>query len=436
MRRLPFKSVDIPLTTSRFKKLNLETFKLPSEILERCMTPALILYKDSILRNVRTIIEKHCDSDPKKWRPHLKTTKSSALYNMLIQEGLTQFKVATTREAEIIAKSLRDSGISDGDVLIAYPLQGPNMRRLESIVSEFPEIDFSVLVESECGVHSISSSARLSCFVDINVGQNRTVSYSCHRDLCIIMINTQSLTQGIPLETAEKGAVVDVVNAIRDTGKKFRGLHLYDGHSQSFHDGEERDTKVGDVGEAGTRLMNILNQAGHSVEEIITAGTPSLTSALKFIESVHDDEDNVKRVVSPGTVVLHDLTSESSNAELDLEPACVVLARVVSHPCENIFTVDAGSKAMAAEAGHPMAYVFYTIFPTNDNNTQNVVITPLSQVLCRESRYASAHTVRGTPSDSGSTGNVITRAWHSDVFDSSTCMSDRKFVGACFAHGQ
>eukprot|EP00938_MAST-03A_sp_MAST-3A-sp1_P004818 g4818.t1 len=289
MRRLPFKSVDIPLTTSRFKKLNLETFKLPSEILERCMTPALILYKDSILRNVRTIIEKHCDSDPKKWRPHLKTTKSSALYNMLIQEGLTQFKVATTREAEIIAKSLRDSGISDGDVLIAYPLQGPNMRRLESIVTE-------------------------------------------------------------------KGAVVDVVNAIRDTGKKFRGLHLYDGHSQSFHDGEERDTKVGDVGEAGTRLMNILNQAGHSVEEIITAGTPSLTSALKFIESVHDDEDNVKRVVSPGTVVLHDLTSESSNAELDLEPACVVLARVVSHPCENIFTVDAGSKAMAAEAGHPMAY--------------------------------------------------------------------------------
>ena len=173
MRRA-FKAVDIPLTTSRFKKLNLEKFKLPNEILERCMTPALILYKDSILQNVRTIIEKHCDNDPKRWRPHLKTTKSSALYKMLIQEGLTQFKVATTREAEIIAKSLRDTGIS-GDVLIAYPLQGPNMRRLESIASEFPEIDFSVLVESESCVHSISSSARLSCFVDINVGQNRTV---------------------------------------------------------------------------------------------------------------------------------------------------------------------------------------------------------------------------------------------------------------------
>ena len=130
---------------------------------------------------------------------------------------------------------------------------------------------------------------------------------------------------------------------------------------------------MSDVGEAGTRLINILNQAGHGVEEIITAGTPSLTSALKFIESVHD-EDNVKRVVSPGTVVLHDLTSESSNAELDLEPACVVLARVVSHPCEDIFTVDAGSKAMAAEAGHPMAYVLKSLHSTT--TTQNV--TPLT----------------------------------------------------------
>ena len=28
----------------------------------------------------------------------------------------------------------------------------------------------------------------------------------------------------------------------------------------------------------------------------------------------------------------------------------------MSHPQDNIFTVDAGSKSMAAEAGHPMAF--------------------------------------------------------------------------------
>ena len=130
---------------------------------------------------------------------------------------------------------------------------------------------------------------------------------------------------------AEKGAVVDVVNAIQDTGREFRGLHLYDGHTQSFHDGKERYTKVNGVGEAGTRLTRMLNQAGHNVEEIITAGTPSFMSALKYFESVDKETSNVKRVVSPGTVVLHDLTSESSNAELDLEPACANLGQTTAN---------------------------------------------------------------------------------------------------------
>jgi D-serine deaminase-like pyridoxal phosphate-dependent protein len=308
MRHALFKSLDIPLTKSRFKNLNVEKFKLPDDVLERCMTPALILYKDSLVRNVRKIL-KHCDNDPKRWRPHLKTTKSGVLYKMLIQEGgITQFKVATTREAELIATSIRDTGAEGGDVLVAYPLQGPNMKRLEAIANEFSETKFSVLVESECGARSVPSS--LDCFVDINVGQNRT---------------------GMSLEKAEKGAVVDVVDTILKTGRRFRGLHLYDGHSQNFHDGEDRNAQVRSVGEAGTRLMNLLSQAGHNVEEIITAGTPSLLSALKFINSLdgNDDHDHdVRRAVSPGTVVLHDLTSEVSNEELDLEPACAVLSRV------------------------------------------------------------------------------------------------------------
>ena len=82
---------------------------------------------------------------------------------------------------------------------------------------------------------------------------------------------------------AEKGAVVDVVNAIQDTGREFRGLHLYDGHTQSFHDGKERYTKVSGVGEAGTRLTRMLNQAGHNVEEIITAGTSQSRKVYQII---------------------------------------------------------------------------------------------------------------------------------------------------------
>ena len=210
---------------------------------------------------------------------------------------------------------------------------------------------------------------------------------------------------------------------------------MYDGHTQSFHDGKERYTKVSGVGEAGTRLTRMLNQAVHNVEEIITAGTPSFMSALKYFES-DKETSNVKRVVSPGTVVLHDLTSESSNAELDLEPACAILTRVVSHPRENIFTVDAGSKTMAAEAGHPMAYVFISTLSQIFSPLRRMICTASpKQILCRKSRHATSHTVRGTSSDSSPSGNTITQAWIGNIFDSSARMPNRKFVRKRVAHG-
>lgn len=45
------------------------------------------------------------------------------------------------------------------------------------------------------------------------------------------------------------------------------------------------------------------------------------------------------------------------NPDLNLEPAAIVLSRVVSHPRNGWFTADAGSKAVAAEAGDPMVYI-------------------------------------------------------------------------------
>ncbi len=61
--------------------------------------------------------------------------------------------------------------------------------------------------------------------------------------------------------------------------------------------------------------------------------------------------------VSPGTVVYHDLRYEQQIEDLELSPAAMVLTRVVSHPTAGIVTCDAGSKAIAAEAGDPCAYV-------------------------------------------------------------------------------
>jgi D-serine deaminase-like pyridoxal phosphate-dependent protein len=42
--------------------------------------------------------------------------------------------------------------------------------------------------------------------------------------------------------------------------------------------------------------------------------------------------------------------------DLDLVPAAVVLARVVSHPRDGVVTCDAGSKSLAAEYGNPIGF--------------------------------------------------------------------------------
>jgi D-serine deaminase-like pyridoxal phosphate-dependent protein len=91
------------------------------------------------------------------------------------------------------------------------------------------------------------------------------------------------------------------------------------------------------------------------IGELVTSGTPSFLYAIDF-PGFAELSPTAHRI-SPGTVVLHDLRSEQELDELDLQPAAVVFARVVSHPAPNIVTCDAGSKSLAAEAGDPSAFV-------------------------------------------------------------------------------
>ena len=61
---------------------------------------------------------------PARLRPHVKTHKTREIARMQLDAGVTKHKCATIAEAELLA----DVGVPD--VLIAYPLVGPNLRRL------------------------------------------------------------------------------------------------------------------------------------------------------------------------------------------------------------------------------------------------------------------------------------------------------------------
>ena len=86
--------------------------------------------------------------------------------------------------------------------------------------------------------------------------------------------------------------------------------------------------------------------------DLVTAGTPALLPSLAHAGL----RDSGRHRVSAGTVVLSDTRAEAQ-CPLGLRPAAVVASRVVSTPLPRQFTLDAGVKALAADAGHPMCAV-------------------------------------------------------------------------------
>ena len=298
-------------------------YELPRDLLAGLATPALVVYLDRVRDNVQRMIGYVGTAD--RWRPHLKTTKIPEVWRELLVHGVRQFKCATTREASVFADLAKAEGIAV-DLLIAYPHRGPALRCIAEIADRASATTLSLLVEDPELVASLPKS--VSVFVDVNPGMNRT---------------------GIPMQDA------DAITAVaRAAGERFRGLHFYDGH---LHDADlaARRAAIFAGYERVMELVSALADAGIPVGEVITAGTPAFPHALQF-ERFATSATFVHRV-SPGTVVFHDQRSEIDNPDVDLQPAALVLSRIISHPAADIATCDAGSKSVAAEAGDPCAFV-------------------------------------------------------------------------------
>jgi D-serine deaminase-like pyridoxal phosphate-dependent protein len=131
-------------------------------------------------------------------------------------------------------------------------------------------------------------------------------------------------------------------------------VHFYEGHVHGKDVAKRRRI----AHEGYERLLGVVDRLadrGVAVPEIVTSGTPSFLHALEYAP-FRGRRGTVHRV-SPGTVVYHDLRTEQEIEQLDLLPAALVLATVVSHPSHGVVTCDAGSKSIAAEAGDPCAFV-------------------------------------------------------------------------------
>ncbi|OYW25066.1 MAG: hypothetical protein B7Z55_00415 [Planctomycetales bacterium 12-60-4] len=284
---------------------------------DRVPSPAVLLYPDRIEENLQRMIRQA--GGAARLRPHVKTHKLPQVVQLKLQAGITKFKTATIAEAEMTAAA------GGRDVLLAYPLVGPNVRRFIALMQAYPDTQFSTLVDHprpmrELGEAATAAGVTVSAFLDLEVGMQRTgvVPGSLAEERYHLLSQTPGLVPA--------------------------GLHAYDGHLVNtdlalLKSGVQ--STFGPVWQLRDRLL----AEGFSVPKVLASGTPTFP---RF-----EGLPNVE--VGCGTTVLWDVGQAEICPDLDFLNAAVLLTRVISTPGPNRVCVDLGHKAVAAEMPQPRA---------------------------------------------------------------------------------
>ena len=282
--------------------------------IDEVFSPALVFYKDLIRANIAEVVR--LAGSPKRLCPHVKTHKCREIVRLQIEAGIKSHKCATVAEAEMLAQC------GAPDVLIAYPIVGPNVGRVRSLVTKYPATRFSVLCDHSEGLAGLETGwqgmpNKLDVLMDVNVGHDRT-----------------GIKPGpAAIELYERIASSSLLNPM--------GFHVYDGHNHQ-ESLAEREAAVKALIAPVLEMRKTLEVQCFPVARLICGGTPTFPIWAKI--------ELPGMQCSPGTFVLYDQGYGAKYAELSgFQPAALVVSRVISKPLPNRLTLDLGHKAIAAD---------------------------------------------------------------------------------------
>ena len=259
------------------------------ENVSELFTPGLVVYPARVEANIQRMIA--YAGGVERLRPHVKTHKMAEVIQLQLAAGIHKFKVATFPEAEMVA------GCGGADVMLAYPLVGPNVQRFSRLLAMYPGTKFLTVADDLQAVRQLSTTLS-------QAGQTAEV---------LLEIDDGMHRTGI----APGPAAVELYRAFAELpGLTHGGFHVYDGHirDQDLH---QRIAHAEQDFSAVTEMRKQLQQAGLPVPRLVCGGTPTFP-----VHALQDD-----RELSPGTCVFWDVSYATKFPDLSFEPAALVISR-------------------------------------------------------------------------------------------------------------
>jgi D-serine deaminase-like pyridoxal phosphate-dependent protein len=272
-------------------------------------TPVGYLDLDRVRANAGRVAE-YAREHGLRWRPHIKTHKSTVVARIQLDAGARGLTVATPREAEVMATVT-------SDLLLAYPPVGRS--KLDRLAALDPEVELKVALDSSVVLEGLARAGRAA---------GRTFGVLVEADVGLGRVGVQS-----------PDAVVDLAKqAAGEEGVEFRGVLFYPGHIRVE---EARQAEpIADVATRLSRVLRALEAVGLPADIVSGGSTPTLWSSHHMAGITE---------IRSGSCIFFDREALELGVARREDLAYTVLATVVSTAVPGRAVVDAGSKALAKE---------------------------------------------------------------------------------------
>ena len=280
--------------------------------LDSICTPAILVDEDILKNNIKHYQTAASKAGKQLW-PMTKTHKSTSIAKMQLDAGAEGLLCGTIDECEAFA----GLGVP---IMYAYPPSGE--RNISRLIAAARQCRLILRLDGEAAAAAVNMAA-----TDAGI----TIDYT-------IIIDSGLHRFGVlPKEAPALAAALSTYTNLR-----YCGISTHPGQVYGSQCAADVPAYAEDERNAADVAVDALTIAGYPPEIVSSGSTPTHMAMC---------ENSVLNILHPGNYVFHDAIQMSIGAAGEKDCALTVLARVIAHPAEDRFVIDAGAKCLGLDQG-------------------------------------------------------------------------------------